>query len=69
MKKFIVIITVLAIIGINFTSCVKMCNCKEYENGKLVHENAEPIETGRNCSELTIDNTELIGAKDGVFCE
>lgn len=69
MKKFIIIITVLAITGINLSSCVKMCNCKEYKNGELMLENQEPIETGHNCSDLTIDNSELAGVKEGVFCE
>jgi hypothetical protein len=70
MKKGFVIISLLSLIVIGLTSCVKLCNCKEYENGELIYENQEPQQSGLSCSDLTIDNTDPeTNIKDGIFCE
>lgn len=70
MKKGIVIISLLSLIVIGLTSCVKLCNCKEYDNGELIYENEEPLQSGLNCSDLTIDLTDPeTNIKNGIFCE
>ena len=70
MKKILLAVAAIAMVGMFTVSCNKNCTCKTYLNGTVIRTTEDiEVESGKKCKDMDSYVTSDDGLKTGTECK